>query len=44
MSFNNVAIVYIEGSTYRIHFWYMSNDDAVDIMNGCNLTDKKDAL
>ena len=44
MSFNNVAIVYIKGSTYRIHFWYMSKDDAVDIMNGCNLTDKKDAL
>ena len=44
MSFNNVAIVYIKGSTYRIHFWYMSKDDAVDIMNGCNLTDKKDPL
>ena len=44
MSFNNVAIVYIKGSTYRIHFWYMSKDDAVDIMNGCNLTDKEDPL
>ena len=24
MSFNNVALVYVKGSTYRIHFWYMS--------------------
>ena len=30
MSFNNVAIVYIKGSAYRINFLYMSKDDAVD--------------
>ena len=23
MSFNNVAIVYVTGIAYRIHFWYM---------------------
>ena len=22
MSFNNIAIAYIKGSAYRIHFWY----------------------
>ena len=44
MSFNNIAIVYVEGSAYRIHFWYMSRDDAVNIMNGSNLTDKRGAL
>ena len=33
MSFNNVAIVYVKGSAYRIHFWYMSKDDAISIMN-----------
>ena len=27
MSFNNIVIVYIKGSAYRIHFWYMSKDD-----------------
>ena len=32
MSFNNVAIVYDKGSGYRIHFWYMSKDDATNIM------------
>ena len=41
MSFNNVTIVYVNGSAYRIHFWYMSKDDAINIMNGSNLVDKK---
>ena len=27
MSFNNAAIVYVEESAYRIHFWYMSKCD-----------------
>ena len=44
MSFNNVAIVYVKGSTYRIHFWYVSKDDAINIMNGSNLADKKGVL
>ena len=38
--FNNVAIVYVIGSAYKIHFWYMNKDDAINIMNGCNLVDK----
>ena len=41
MSFNNIAIVYINGSAYRIHFWYTSKDDAINIINGSNLADKK---
>ena len=36
ISFNKIAIVYIKGSTYRIHFWYMAEDDAINIMNGSN--------
>ena len=44
MSFNDVAIVYVKGSAYRIHFWYMSKDDAINIMNGSNLVDKKGVL
>ena len=44
MSFNNVAIVYVKGSPYRIHFWYMSKDDAINIISGCNLTDKSGVL
>ena len=44
MSFNNVAIVYVKESAYRIHFWYMSKDDAISIINGSNLTDKSSGL
>ena len=44
MSFNNVAIVYVKGSAYRINFWYMSKDDAINIMNGSNLVDKISVL
>ena len=39
MNFNNVAIVYVKGNAYRIYFWYMSKDDAVNIINGSNLVD-----
>ena len=40
----NVAIVYVKGSAYRIHFWYMSKDDAINIMNSSNSIDKMGAL
>ena len=40
MSFNNVTIVYVKGSAYRIHFGYMSKDYAINIINGSNLIDK----
>ena len=40
MSFNNVAIVYVNGSGYRIDFWYMSKDDAMNIMNNFSLVGK----
>ena len=41
MSFNDIDIVYVKWSAYRIHFWYMSKDDAIRIMSGSNLVDKK---
>ena len=44
MSFNNIAIAYVGGSAYRIHFWYMSKDDAINIMNGSILLDKRGVL
>ena len=44
MSFNNVAIVYIKGNAYRIHFWYMSKNDGINIMNGSNLVAKAGVL
>ena len=33
MNFNDVTIVYIKGSNYRIHFWYMSKDDTINMNN-----------
>ena len=44
ISFNNVAIVYVKGSAYRIHFWYVSKDDAINIMTGSKLVDKRGVL
>ena len=44
VSFNDVAIVYVKGSADRIHFWYMSKDDAINIMNNSNLIDKMGVL
>ena len=44
MSFNNVAIVYVKGSAYRIHFWYVSKDNTINIMNGSYLVHKRGAL
>ena len=42
ISFNNVGIVYIKGNAYK--FWYMSKDDAINIMTGSNLVDKSGVL
>ena len=44
MGFNNITIVYVKGVAYRIHFWYMSKNDVINIINGSNLADKKDVL
>ena len=44
MNFNDVAIVSIKGSGYRIHFWYMRKDDAISIMYNSNLNDKTGVL
>ena len=30
---NNVVIVSVKSSDYRIHFWYISKDNAISIMN-----------
>ena len=40
MNFNVVATVSIKGNDYRIHFWYMSKNDAINTMNNSNLNEK----
>ena len=44
VSIKNLAIVYSKGNAYRINFWNMSKDDAINIMKNFNLIDKKGVL
>ena len=44
MNFNDVAIVSIKGNDHRIHFWYTSKDDAINIMNNSSLNKKTGSL
>ena len=44
MNLNDVAIVSIKGNDNGIHFWYMSKDDAISIMNNSNLNEKAGSL
>ena len=40
MNFNDVAIVSTKGNDYRIHFWYMSKNDAINIKKNSNLMEQ----
>ena len=44
INFKDVAIVSVNGSNYRIHFWYMSKNDAINIMKNYNLNEKSGLL
>ena len=44
MSFNNASVVYVEENADKIHFWYMSENDAINIINSSNLADKRGVL
>ena len=44
INFNDVAIISFKQSYYRIDFWYMSKDDAINIMNNSSLNDKRGVL
>ena len=44
LNFNDIAVVYVKKSAYRIYFWYVSKDDAINIMNGSNLVYKRRVL
>ena len=44
MNFNDVAIVSIKGNYYRIHFWYMIKNDAINLMNNSSLNEKTGSL
>ena len=40
MNFNDAAIVSAKGSDYRIHFWYMNRNDAVNTMKNFTSNEK----
>ena len=44
MSFNNFAIVNVKRNAYRIQLRHMSKDDAINLISGFNLTDKRGVL
>ena len=44
MSLNDVAVVSIKGTDYRIHFCYISKDDAIRIMHNSILNEKTGIL
>ena len=37
MNFNDVSIVSVKRSDYRIHLWYMSSDDIINIIKNSGL-------
>ena len=46
MNFTDVVIVSTKGNDYRIHFWYMSKNDAIVLLllTTSNLNDKNGIL
>ena len=42
MSFNDVAIVSVEVNQYRIHFWYKSKDEGINLFKNPDLRKKED--
>ena len=43
-SFDDVSIASIKGNNYRIHFWYISKNDAINLMNNSILNEKTGLL
>ena len=44
MNFNDATIASVKGSDSRMHLWYMSKDDAINIMNNSDLSEKRGLL
>ena len=44
MNFNDIFIVSVKGSDYRIHCWYMNKHDAINIMKNSSLNEKSGSL
>ena len=44
MSFNDISIVSVKGNDYRILFWYMSKDKAINSLRNTKLMEKSGTL
>ena len=44
IDFRNIAIVYVQGIAYRVHFKYMNKHKAKILMTNSNFIDKKCVL
>ena len=44
ISFSDVASVFVKENDYRIHFWYMSKNDAINVIKNSNLNEKGGSL
>ena len=42
--FDNVAIVFVKGNGYRIHFWYISKDKTIIVMGKPDLKGESGVL
>ena len=40
----SVAIVPVKENDYRIHFWYMSKDEPINLLRNADLTEKNRML
>ena len=40
VSFNDVVVVFVKGRDYRIHFCFMSKNDAINLLNSSVLSSK----
>ena len=42
MNFDGFAIITVKRNDYRILFWFMSKDEAVNKLDNTNLSEKRD--
>ena len=40
ISFSNFAIVSVSGNDYRIHFWNINKDEAINLLRNADLKEK----
>ena len=44
INFDDIAVVFVKRSDYRIHFWYISKNNAINIMKNYGLNEKSGLL